>query len=238
LHELPLGSIKLKMNNIQLQNECWKACYQTGDLIFVKECIVKGLDINARAETSGATPLDASIYGNHKHIFDFLISEGANVNAIGYADYTIAMAAANQGKSEMLKILLDKGADPNLASPKTGETPLHAAAAKGFVNGTLECVKLLLEAGANPNVKSKSGIPTETYYRDIKVIGETPLHLAAAYGSKEMIELLLKYNADPSIKDDRDESPLTWYSRHQRIDQHIKLERDSRDLLLYGKWKI
>jgi len=39
-------------------------------------------------------------------------------------------------------------------------------------------------------------------------VGETPLHLAAAYGSKEIIELLLKYNAVPSIKDDRGDSSL------------------------------
>ena len=147
------------------------------------------------------------------------------------------MAAANQGSFKILAKLLENNANPNLASTITGETPLHAATAKGFSKGTLDCVKLLLEAGANPNVKAKSGIPTCTYYRDINVVGETPLHLAAAYGSKEMIELLLKYNADPSIKDDRGESPLTWYSRHQRTSEHIKLERDSRDLLLYGKWK-
>jgi len=165
-----------------------------------------------------------------------LLKNGSDVNAVGYADYTVLMAAANQGNPEILKILLENGADPNLASPVTGETPLHAAAAKGFSKGYVECIKLLLEAGANPNAKAKSGIPTETYYRDINVVGETPLHLAAAYGSKEMIEILLKHNADPSIKDDRGESPLTWYSRHQRIAEHIKLGRDSRDFLLYGKF--
>lgn len=195
------------------------------------------MDINARAPISGATPIDASIYGNHRPIFDYLLSMGADVNAIGYGAYTILMSAANQGDPEIVKILLDHGADPDLASPVTAETPLHAAAAKGFIKGALECMELILKAGANPNVKAKSNVETITYYRDTKVIGETPLHLAAAYGSKEMIELLLKYNADPSLKDDRGESPLSWYSRHQRIDKHIKLERDSRDLLLYGKWK-
>lgn len=147
------------------------------------------------------------------------------------------MGAANQGEIIMLNRLLEKGADPNLPSLLTGETPLHAAAAKGFAKGTYECMKALLEAGADPNVKAKSGIPTPTYYRDITVVGETPLHLAAAYGSTEMIQLLLDYKADPSIKDDRGDSPLTWFSRHQRLDEHIVLGRDARSLLLYGKWK-
>ena len=225
------------MDQSELQNACWKACYNTGDLAFVKECVEKGLDINARAPISSATPLDAAIYGSHNHIFDYLLSLGADVNAIGYEGGTMLMAPAYLGKYEILDKLLKAKADPNLASPITGETPLHVAAAKGFREGTYECIELLLKAGANPNAKAKSGIETATYYRDIKVVGETPLHLAAAYGSKEMIQLLLDHNADPSIKDDRGDSPLTWFSRHQRIDEHIKLDRDSRDLLLYGKWK-
>ena len=225
------------MNQVELQNECWKACYHRGDLGFVKDCLEKGLDVNTRLPVSGGTLLHAAIYGGHRHIFDYLILTGADANAMGDDGSTVLMAAANQGNPEMLGELLGKGADPDFASPRTGETPLHAAAAKSFGKGYFECLKMLLEAGANPNAKAKSGVATNTYYRDIEVVGETPLHLLAAYGSKEMIALLLEYKADPSIKDDRGESPLTWYSRHQRTAEHIKLERDSRDLLLYGKWK-
>ena len=225
------------MDHLKLQNECWNACYNTGDLEFVKQCINQGLDINSTAPISGATPLDASIYGGHFHIFQYLLLAGSNVNAIGYEGGTMLMAAANQAQVEMLKILLEHGADPNLPSPITGETPLHAAAAKGFAEGATKCVTILLEHGALPNVQAKSGIQTSTYYRDIEVVGETPLHLAAAYGSSEMIQELLKHGADPSIKDARGESPLTWYSRHQRTAEHIRLDRSSRSLLLYGKWK-
>jgi len=225
------------MDQDELQNACWHACYNTGNLEFVKDCVAQGLDVNARAKISGAVPLDAAIYGGHEQIFDYLLAVGADVNAVGYEEGTILMSAAYLGAFKMLDKLLKKGADPNLGSLLTGETPLHVATAKGFVEGTLECVNLLLEYGANPNAKAKSGIETSTYYRDIKVVGETPLHLAAAYGSSEMIEVLLKHGADPAIKDDRGESPLTWYSRHQRTSQHLMLDRDSRDLLLYGRWK-
>ena len=44
------------MTQKELQNACWRACYQTGDLDFVKQCVAQGLDINARAEISGAVP--------------------------------------------------------------------------------------------------------------------------------------------------------------------------------------
>lgn len=225
------------MNQEELQDKCWHACYKTGDLEFVKACVKNGLDVNAKASVSGAVPLDAAIYGGHHHIFEYLLLIGADVNAIGYGGGTILMAAANQADVDRVKLLLEKGADPNLPSPITGETPLHAVTAKAFNEGAFECVELLLKGGANPNAKAKSGIETSTYYRDIRVVGETPLHLAAAYGSSKMMQLLLAYKADPSLLDDRGDSALTWYSRHQRTTQHITLDRDSRNLLLYGKWK-
>ena len=108
----------------KLQNECWKACYQTGDLDFVKDCIAKGMDINARAPISGAVPLGSSVYGDHHDIFNYLLSQGADVNAIGYEDGTVLMAASYMCKAKYLKPLLEHGADPNKASAVTGETPV------------------------------------------------------------------------------------------------------------------
>lgn len=219
------------MNQIELQNECWKACYKTGDLDFVKDCIAKGMDMNARAQIAGATPLDASIYGAHLHIFDYLISIGAEVNAVGYADHTVLMAAVNQGYPDIVKILLDKGADPNLPSPRTGETPLHTAALRGYAEGSTKSMALLLSAGANPNVKNKVNVVTESMAAGTPVIGETPLHWAAAYGSQEMIQLLIDAGADISATDAHGESPLTWYGRHQRTSQHIVVDRSTYNIL-------
>lgn len=122
------------MTQPELQNECWKAYYRTGDLDFVKYCLENGMDINARAQISGAVPLGSSIYGGHRPIFDYLISQGADVNAVGYEEGMMLMAAANLGVPDMLKILLENGAGPNLASLLTddrGESPLTGIAGSG-----------------------------------------------------------------------------------------------------------
>ena len=97
-------------------------------------------------------------------------------------------------------------------------------------------VRLLLQAGADPNAKAAVGAETSAYYRDITVIGETPLHRADAYGDGDMIRALLDAGADPSIKDGHGESALTWFSRHQRGVDHVKVERGVGKLLAYGEW--
>ena len=94
------------MTQEELQNECWKACYRTGDLAIVKECLNKGMDINARASISGAVPLGASVYGGHEHIFDFLLEHGADVNAVGYEEGTVLMAASYLGSYGFMQKLL------------------------------------------------------------------------------------------------------------------------------------
>ena len=58
--------------------------------------------------------------------------------------------AAMKGHIEVVKLLLDKGADISVAHAD-GWTPLNAAATRGH----LEVVKLLLDKGADYNAKIK-----------------------------------------------------------------------------------
>ncbi|KAJ9654851.1 hypothetical protein H2201_008925, partial [Coniosporium apollinis] len=60
--------------------------------------------------------------------------------------------AARLGKEAMVRLLLEKGADPN-AKKKDGEAALHEAA----WSGKEAVVRLLLEKGADPNAKKKDG---------------------------------------------------------------------------------
>ena len=106
----------------------------------------------------------------------FLLEAGANADGIGYGDGTPLMAAVNYQLTGAVTLLLQHGADPNLPSPLTGETPLHIAALRGFGNGSTECAELLLDAGANPNVTTNVDVVTPSMASGTTVIGETPLH--------------------------------------------------------------
>lgn len=85
------------------------------------------------------------------------------------------------GHQEAARILLKRGADPNLCS-RAGDSPLHLAAD----DGNIKLVRGLLEAKANPNARQSEG--------------ETPLHKAAAKGHHRVCWLLLKHRADPDLQ--------------------------------------
>ena len=96
------------------------------------------------------------------------------------------MYAAALGTTDVLRLLLDAGADPNAAN-ELGARPLMWCA------GDAAKVKLLLAKGAKVNVRSK--------------LGRTPLLIAAAYdGAVESARLMIEKGADVNA---RDESGVT-----------------------------
>jgi len=89
--------------------------------------------------------------------------------------------AASSGSVNATRVLLESGADANAAG-RNGSTPLEDASLKGFES----IVTLLLDHGAQVNqVNSDSGT--------------TALYAAAAFGRDEIVKLLLKRGADPSL---------------------------------------
>lgn len=98
------------------------------------------------------------------------------INARDGSGNTVLMHAALYAPSEVVALLLTKGADPNAANV-AGATPLMRA------GGDLRKVQLLLAAGAHINARSE--------------LGNTSLILAARRpGAGEVVELLLDKGAD------------------------------------------
>jgi ankyrin repeat protein len=101
--------------------------------------------------------------------------------------------AAFLGGPDTVRVLLDKGADPDDdADNQFGVRPVNAAAAAH----DHETMRLLLEAGADPDAQQQGGF--------------TPLHTAAHTDDVEMARLLLEHGADATIKteDGRDSAQL------------------------------
>lgn len=83
----------------------------------------------------------------------YLVEHGADVNERNHRDgSTLMSAAAFHGQAQIVKYLLDQGADVN-ASNADGNTPLHVAA---FLCRK-DIVQLLLDHGASLTAKSHRG---------------------------------------------------------------------------------
>lgn len=97
--------------------------------------------------------------------------------------------AAARGHGEVVRFLLERGADPNL--PEEGIAPDGHALHSAVVGGHIEIVRLLLEHGAHPNVEIESSADT----------------LSAALGSagystrpnSELVELLCSHGASRAV---------------------------------------
>ena len=97
--------------------------------------------------------------------------------------------AARMGTYDMLKSLVNYGADPNVAT-KAGLTPLHQAAARG----NLDMVKDLVQAGAEVNAVAENG--------------RTPVFYAAARGKASTVNFLLEKKAEINLADKNGLTPL------------------------------
>ena len=139
--------------------------------------------------------------------------------------------AAVCGHWKVCDFLLARGADVDHAQPDTGETALHGALAKAGRPYYLQVLRVLLENGADVHARTRPGVETGAFMRDVRTAGETPLHRAAAYGDEAMIRLLLEHGADREARDAHGDSPLSWASRHLRPGSVLAL-------LAYGEHRI
>jgi len=160
------------------------------------------------------TALQWFVYYNDVTALKAVLQAGGDLHSLSLDDEL--GNAAFFGHWKVCDFLLSHGANPNAAQADTGETPLHSALAKAGRPHYLYVLKLLVDHGANVNARTKPGVETGAFMRDVRTKGETPLHRAAAYGDEAMIELLLEHGADREARDAHGDSPLSWASEHLR----------------------
>jgi ankyrin repeat protein len=104
---------------------------------------------------------------------------------------TALRAALHNAHTEVVRVLLDAGSDPNQALGEYGDNfPLRFAAPRGLTT----VVELLLHHGADPN-------------HTITTTAGTALTLASGQGLTHIVELLLDHGADPNGRP-HDSAPL------------------------------
>ena len=165
----------------------------------VRIAVEHGLDVNAKDETLGFTPLMNAAGNGDSESVKFLLAKGARVNDASAKDpvsvlhgpidlgyYTPLMLGSLYGPPSIVDSLLRAGARVD-AKDIRGRTALHYAVSTEAQNANI--VQSLLNAGSDPGVKDFSG--------------QTPLDWAVKYGWPEVLRKFsasdLKTGADVPI---------------------------------------
>jgi len=158
-----------------------------------------------------------------------LLEKGANVNAaigerIWFRSYTndytwvdpagatAFWRAAQSSDTAAMRLLMEHGADPKLAT-KAGDTPLHAAAGIGWaanwtVNAPLplvDAVKYCVDVGNDVNAVDNRGY--------------TPLHGAGYLGNNDMVNYLVSKGAKVDSRSKTGDSPADMANGPTRFGQ-------------------
>ncbi|MGC4043253.1 MAG: sigma-70 family RNA polymerase sigma factor [Armatimonas sp.] len=133
----------------------------------------------------------AASIGDLERVRELLDNDPSLANRVSeYVTYYLGSGAplknaAAKGHIEIVKLLLERGADPNL--PEEGIAPQGHALHSAVVNGHIDIVRLLLKHGAYPNVEIESSADTLS-----AALGSAGYRTP---GNQEMVELLCSHGA-------------------------------------------
>ncbi len=83
-----------------------------GQLDAVKWLVERGARINAPERKWSA--LHYAVFAGHKEVAEYLMAQGANINALSTNGSSVLMMAVYEGREDMAKLLIEKGAATNV----------------------------------------------------------------------------------------------------------------------------
>uniref|UniRef100_A0A3Q1EAK8 Protein phosphatase 1, regulatory subunit 12C n=1 Tax=Acanthochromis polyacanthus TaxID=80966 RepID=A0A3Q1EAK8_9TELE len=191
-----------------------QACID-GSMEMVTFLFERGASVN-QVDSEGWTPLHVAASCGYPDIADFLLQQGASLSAVNcdgdvpldialdetteslLQDYTqrqgVDLDAAKRLEEEQImtdaRTWLTEGPPADVQHPKTGATPLHVAAAKGY----LEALKILCQCGLDVSA--------------IDFDGWTPLHAAAHWGQGEACRILAEQLCNMEARSNAGQTPF------------------------------
>ncbi|CAH2286050.1 serine threonine- phosphatase 6 regulatory ankyrin repeat subunit B-like [Pelobates cultripes] len=161
-----------------------------GEWIAVEQ-MLKGIDKgdlgpSEYEQESGLTPLMIAVKENRLSIVERFLELGVNLSDRSSDNRTVLHVAAANSKDEIVRLLLNKKADPNIPGGPKNQLPVHYAALRP--NGTVSVIQTLLKAS----------------HKDARLVqdedGCIPLFLAVDSGNLGICKELLSVQPDVQLK--------------------------------------
>jgi len=223
-------------------------------LLLLRHCV----DVDVRG-VDDRTPLHLAANSGLLEVTRILIERHADINARDSSSMTplhILLAGSGFPRTsfdeyfEVVRYLLEHGAEVDAQANISNSTPLHAASWFGGV----KAAQLLLEHGAKVNARNEEGCTpllrsliglddtfSDSYFGAIRLLLEhgadvntqdndqsTPLHVASNYGSLKAAKLLLEHGASVHLQNNEGQTPFQVASKngHEEItrllSEHLK----------------
>jgi len=175
-------------------------------------------------DSDDMTLLDWSCRMGHADCVAVLLKKGAYSDQSGLNKYTPLSWAAKFGNDEVIQVLLAHGVPVDETDGMNHTALMYACA-----NGHTDCAQILLSAGADPNALARvdntemlekmkkidnhfqyrRGVRENLDWEELSE-GKTPIHIAARHNHYEIVEILYRYGADVSARDDRGFTAMYW----------------------------
>lgn len=189
--------------DLQTKSEALLLAASYGKTEVVRFLLENGAEPTFVSQEARQTALHGAVQNGATELVELLLQQEIDINARDKYGGTPLFYAVENGRTSksyavprdqmaIVQMLLEAGADSNIADDIWGRAPIFFAAG----NGNDAIVKLLLDQGAIPDMQDRSG--------------GTPINWAAWRGFEAIVKMLLDRGANANRLDNPSQSPLLW----------------------------